>query len=88
MAKPKRAVETIGYHPSGRDPYHAFACMREDLLGGVHPQGIDWWTPTRSKPVQTKIVLGNPVAAFPLPETRELLVIGADGLLTRVAAAE
>jgi hypothetical protein len=57
-------------------------------MAGVHAKGIDWWTPSRVRPVQTKLILGNPVAAFPLPELNDVLVVAADGLLTRVPVAE
>src|SRR5262249_333075 len=70
------------------DRYPPFACIRTGLMAGVPSQGIDWWAPTRVRPAQTRLALGNPVAAFPLPETLELLVISSDGLLTRVPVAE
>ena len=54
-------------------------------MAGVHAEGIDWWTPPRARPGQTKLFLNNPVAAFPMPDTRELLIVGADGVLTRVS---
>jgi hypothetical protein len=34
------------------------------------------------------LALRNPVAAFALPDARELLIVESDGLLTRVPAAE
>jgi hypothetical protein len=79
---------TTTFHPVGGDRYRAFACVRTDVMAGVHAQGIDWWTPTRVRPAQTRLALGNPVAAFPLPDTLELLIVSADGLLTRVPITE
>jgi tetratricopeptide (TPR) repeat protein len=81
-------IETVSYHPIGEESYRAFACVRADLTAGVHPKGIDWWTPSRVRPGQTKLTLKTPVAAFPLPDAREVLIVDADGLLTRVPVAE
>ena len=50
----------------------------------VHVKGIDWWTAAHIKPQQTPVTLKNPVAAFALPESREVLIVEADGLLIRV----
>jgi hypothetical protein len=82
------SIKTTSFHPVGAERYRAFACVRSELMAGVHAHGVDWWTPSRVRPVQTKVPLNNPIAAFPLPETRELLIIGAEGWLTRVPVAE
>jgi hypothetical protein len=81
-------ADVVRFYPIGGERYRAFACVRGDLMAGVHVKGIDWWTPGRVRPVQTKLALKNPVAAFALPEARELLIVESDGLLTRVPAAE
>jgi hypothetical protein len=81
-------ADTVSYHPIGSERYRAFACVRTDLTAGIHTKGIDWWTPSRVRPGQTKLTLKNPVAAFPLPDARELLIVEANGLLTRVPVAE
>jgi hypothetical protein len=81
-------AETSVYTPQGEDRYRAFACVRTDLLAGVNVEGIDWWTPSRTRPVRTRLLLRNPVAAFVLPASHELLIVEADGLLTRVPIAE
>lgn len=82
------AVKTVTHHPIGSDRYQAFACMRSDLTAGIHVKGIDWWTPGRTRPAQTRAALANPVAAFPLSDTREILIVDADGTLTRVPPPE
>lgn len=84
----KLDVETIRFHATGKEGYRAFARVRSDLFAGITTQGIDWWTPGRIRAAQTKLPFKNPVAAFPLPAARELLVVDADGLLTRVPIAE
>jgi tetratricopeptide (TPR) repeat protein len=79
-------ADTLSFRGSER--YSAFGCVRSDLLAGVHINGIDWWTPGRVKPVQTKAAFTNPVAALPLPDAGEVLIVEADGKLTRVPVAE
>jgi hypothetical protein len=81
-------ADVTHFYPIGGERYRAFACVRGDLMAGVHAKGIDWWTPERVRPVQTKLALKNPVAAFALPDARELLIVESDGLLTHVPAAE
>src|SRR5205814_1669148 len=81
-------VDLARFNPVGSDGYRAFACVRGDLIAGVHVNGIDWWTPGRVRPVQTKLTLKNPVAALALPEAHELLIVESDGNLTRVPVAE
>jgi tetratricopeptide (TPR) repeat protein len=83
-----RTSQRFSYYPGSAERYRAFACPRSDLTAGVHIKGIDWWTPSRIKPVQTRLTLRNPVAAFPLSDAREIVIVEADGLLTRVPVAE
>jgi tetratricopeptide (TPR) repeat protein len=84
----RKHVVTAPYHPLGKDRYTAFACVRTDLLAGVHIKGVDWWTPASKHPRQTKLPLKNPIAALALPEAHELLIVESDGLLTRVPIGE
>lgn len=71
------------FHPT-MAPYRAFAVLQDEvLLAGVHEWGIEWWQPSQSRPRITSVRLQNPVAAVAL-SADEILVISADGNLTRI----
>jgi len=72
----------------GGHGYRAFACVRGGLTAGVHADGVEWWTSSGSAIKHTKLSLRNPVAAFPLANSRELLIVEEDGTLIRVPVVE
>ena len=82
------ATERWILHSPRNERYRAFACVRGDLIAGVHVKGVDWWTPAHKQPAQTTLTLKNPIAAFALPNSRELLIVESGGLLTRVPVVE
>jgi tetratricopeptide (TPR) repeat protein len=80
-------IAGIQHHLKRGGPYRACAVLHSERIAAIHEQGVDWYTRTQKQPKQTRLALPKPVAAFPLAGGAELLIVSADGTLTRLPAA-
>ncbi len=78
--------QTFSVWPGDDQRFCAFAQVRASLQAGVTRTAVHWLRGTSSKPAAppTPIQTTEPVAAFALPATDELLIVEADCSLTRV----
>ncbi len=83
------APESYGSWPGRGERFCACARIRTDRLAAVTRQAVHWLhTAHAVATTPTPHELSWPVAAFALPATGELLVIDADGSLSRVPAPD
>jgi tetratricopeptide (TPR) repeat protein len=78
--------KTISAWPPDEGAFRAFARVRTFLTAGVTQTAVHWLRGTSMKPAAppTPIRAANPVAAFVLPASDELLIVDADCSLLRV----
>jgi hypothetical protein len=73
---------------SGADGYRAATIVRAGLVAAVRDEGVDWLRCTSKGFVRmhtTKTSAPPVEACFPSHATRELIVVSADGAITRVS---
>jgi tetratricopeptide (TPR) repeat protein len=84
---PDRPVLANGASTRSQSSYRAAALVRPGLIAGVYDRGVDWLR-RRGHSLEpssaTLLALGDAVACFPSPPTRELLVVCGEGSLARV----
>jgi hypothetical protein len=83
--------ETISAWPAEGDRYRAVARRHgTHLLAGVAHRGIHWLRgkPSNQPVSATPLTLENPVAAFAMPASGELLIVEGDVSLVRVPIPE